>query len=273
LAKVAHKALASSPAERQKSVEELRDALADHLTGSGRRDESRSIVAEVAESIPRRDFETFGHAELIGIKSKLDRALRLWPDNPEALRWRDSADEIHARRAAQSGDLGLAHELASGLSPANPRRQALLDSIGAQAKQASRHASQRRVTLAACLLMLFLMSAGGVWHLFERQVALEKLDAQRERAEDAYLKTAKAQRAGERLLRFVLQDLASDIRDAGGSPELAERTSNKAKEFYRRVRTEAALDLMGRAHDEPGDGPGTFGEDGFPEGPGFAPEP
>jgi serine/threonine protein kinase len=235
LVRAALRAMEANPEARFPSVAEFRGVLASHLSGADRREESRQIAAEVAAEAGKEGSDALGHEALLTLGHKLDRALRLWPDNPEALLWRERVSESHIRRAVASGDLGFAEAMTNQLPESSASRPELLRQIAVQRARIERHSSQRRVALASCLGLLLVLVAGAIWLYFDQKAAEEEMLTQSDRLEEALQKAQRASRAGDQLLEFVRLELSRDLQDAN-MPDLAEKIAERAQTFYRRVK-------------------------------------
>jgi serine/threonine protein kinase len=141
LANLAMDCLRREPAARLGSVSEFISRLQDYLTGATRRRESRALTDRVALELN----ETHGdYRKLSECDSQLDRALFLWPENPDGLSLREQCLQLYAEAAMANEDLALARVQAERLPPHHDARAELLMEIGVLENLVSREALEAR---------------------------------------------------------------------------------------------------------------------------------
>jgi tetratricopeptide (TPR) repeat protein len=241
LAETINKALATEPRKRHQTVAEFRAELDAFLSGSGRRAESREIAAEVAARLKEAGPDpaaTLHYADLTRLRARLDRALQLWPENPEAIALKNRAVSAHASRALAEGDLRLAASLAESLPDDFPDRASLLERVEAARRLAARERRQRVVALVACVLLLTALAAGGALFALHQQKSKQRLaDAnaqlqqERDAAERARSDAEDARGRAEELLDFMLYDLRDGLQPIGRL-DLLEKVAIKSLSYY-----------------------------------------
>lgn len=104
LAVLIHSCLATDPRDRPRSAREVSVALARYISGSGRKEQSRALTAELKtrESELLTDYE-----ELSEAMRNLAQATQLWPENPELPAVRDRLLCAYVNVAVAKGDFQI----------------------------------------------------------------------------------------------------------------------------------------------------------------------
>lgn len=197
---IALKAMATDPAERYQSVEELQGAVRQYRA----RAESISLASRAADDL-QYGSEHRAYADLSRAAFRFEEALKSWPGNLKAQQGLAQTKWVHAQAAYQNGDYDLGLSL---LDSTDPEHALLIGQLRAGLEE--RESRTRRLSLlrkVATAMLAFIM-IGGTVAMFvinrQRSLALSARDAEiaaraetelaRQRAERAYLE-ADGQRA------------------------------------------------------------------------------
>lgn len=168
------RALARRPSERP-PIGELLHELQGYMTGSGRHREACELVQQVREALTAgvNDYGTL--AQLL---ASLDRARGLSPALADAELLRQMLLERHARLALGNGDLVLARAMAGLMTEDTPRR-AVFDGIAEAERRIRQAGFQRKMALAASLVLFM----GVAWLGVLAQMRASEAARQRQQAE------------------------------------------------------------------------------------------
>jgi serine/threonine protein kinase len=198
-------ALAPRIAERMQTADEFVLALEGWLSGANLREQSRSLVAD-AQVVLEANLP--GYMGLEQADALLTRALNAWAENREALEKKEHVLAQYVRAAISEGDLKLAHVQAERM-PESELRDRLRYDVRRAEQAARRHRAQRRIAIAASLLLLVGISVLGLVirysaesdRVFEEHQHQTGLLHQRN-LEEAAEQQQKEQRRGEQLGRL-----------------------------------------------------------------------
>lgn len=244
LAALAEWCLSPEPAARPASARVFIQELQSFISGTGRRRESESLLAQAEQSLagPAVSYRDFGD-----VLALLDRSRALWPANPGLDAVADRALVAWTRTALAAGDLALARTQADRVRDTEVREALLLDTETAT-RQLVRERRQRRWAMAAAAVLFVAFGIGALVHL--RSVA-----AARDRAERALRAEATARSQVTGLLSFLLGDLRESLAPIGRL-SILERVADQAFEQLRQSppqEEDVALTLRARALETLGD--------------------
>jgi tetratricopeptide (TPR) repeat protein len=213
------RSLATAAAERPATAEEFRDAIDAYLNGSRRRAESRELTAAVVRELTQAEVHAdrlsgaewravtsaadqspiaagaggglavasslpIAYPVLAEWRSRIVRALALWPDNAEAAHLADRLHTRHARLAIGQGDLVLAGTLLDTMPADAPDRAKLRGELASARTRLARRERQRRLATAAIAILLLALVASGAFIYHDRRQAATKIATQQARAEE-----------------------------------------------------------------------------------------
>lgn len=178
LSALAMKAMSFDPKDRVPSALAFVSCLNDYLSGAGHRRESATIVATVVERLGENPKS---YAVLAECQVSLARAEGLWSENPETRLLGDRLSEQYAVVALENNDLILAQTQAE-LVRDKEKRRALVSRVETARKRSAGAARERKLAIAAVLLSLLLLVAGGIEYAKAQMSARRAAESARERA-------------------------------------------------------------------------------------------
>jgi len=204
---LANRALEPDPANRVPSAREFLDALNDYVSGSSRRRESIACVRRAFEMLESTRGSYRNFADQLAL---LNRALTLWPGNVSAIATGARVHAAYARAAIERNDLSLAQIQAEAVTDED-ERASILSEIQRCASRADSRERQRRLGIAASLLLVLALAVGALTYTndLSRERDLVAATAQREAV--ARAASDSSRRRAEELLNFMLNDLAEGL--------------------------------------------------------------
>ena len=183
LVAIALKAMATDPADRYASVDQLQQAIREHQTHN----QSIGLAAKAQEDLERAEkdghYEQFQRA-MFGFQEAAD----LWPENTRAVEGAQTAKLAYARCALGQNDFDLGLQL---LDPNAAEEQALHERFVKGANERDTHARRIRFFRTAAAVCALLLIGGGLFFSFSMQQknleladTNEDLDEQRKEAEE-----------------------------------------------------------------------------------------
>ncbi|MDX2177253.1 MAG: serine/threonine-protein kinase [Candidatus Sumerlaeia bacterium] len=223
------RAMRPKPEDRHSSAKAFISALNDHLAGTGRRRESELLTGEAAAAASRAPLQ---YSDYSSILVQLEKARRLWAENPSVPRLEAEIRKQFARLALGNSDLTLARAQVAGLADGDDRSQ-LLRGIGAAESRLRQRERQRKVGIAASALLFLVVAATAVRLRF----ALATIDAKNE-ALTAQIARAEAARGdAEELMNLMLVKVQPELSRASGLGVLAE-VGDLALAYFDRIAAE-----------------------------------
>jgi serine/threonine protein kinase len=202
LATLAMECLRREPSQRLASATDFIAQIQDYLSGASRRRESRALTDAIALEINEAQDD---YRRLSDCDNRLDRALFLWPDNPDGLSLREEVLQLYAEAAMANNDLSLARVQAERLPPHHDARAELLMEISVLENLSSRETLEAR----------------------EAELALRRADSRRRRTEEVLTKAEQNRIAAvesrafaESLLEHLINDMVASQTDATDSRPL-----------------------------------------------------
>ncbi len=179
-------ALQVVPGDRPESVQVMIDRLGDYLTGASARRQSEMVTREIASKLvvweagKLEGDVTTRYNVLSGWLAELQKAGLLWPRNPAVKGLRERALRHYAEAAIAEGDLRLSRVMAVPLGDG-----ALLDRIARAEAKVARDRGQRRLAIAGAAVLSVALLLGALSYSIEQKRAGERLEIQRNLAEEA----------------------------------------------------------------------------------------
>lgn len=226
LVRITLRALAAESTDRHASVLAFLGELRDFLEGTGRRRESHAITARIAEE---RRADSADYARLLQWQKDLDQARTLWVENPATASLADAMAEEFARQAIAGGDLALARLQGNAVKDA-ARRSELLDAVSSAEQVRRAQGRQRRVALAATVLLLAAVAIGSLIFNANMREANRRTLAERDRA-------ISARANADKVVRFLINDLREKLVPTGNVDVLDEGIE-QADNYYRTLDAE-----------------------------------
>lgn len=248
LMKIALRAMATDPAARYQSVEELQEAVREYR----RHAESIALTERsdelLEQAIAKKDYAAFSRA-MFGYSDALD----LWPDNSRAESGLKKARLSLGQAAFAQGDFDL---VLQSLKPSEPEELELIERASAAKKKAeSREASVRLLqkVVAAVVLLAIVGLSTLAWMANNQKnlavAAQEQAEVQQRNAERA-AEQEKEARGRETLAKEKAQQAQEKETLAKLAAQKAERTATSASEEAKRHRSSALSSAINAAKQE-----------------------
>jgi serine/threonine protein kinase len=241
LEKLCLAALAKEPKNRLSSAKEFIKGLQGYLSGASKRRESETLGRQAREKLEALDKESAlsAHDAYIArgaAADLLERALRLWPENIEALRQRGRNLAARIELEIGQGDLLLARvhlsqfaEAASTGLFAAQEVQTLTKALERAIQHRETARRLRRVLLTAALLLFGSTAIFGVLAVLSAREARRE----RDRAQAAQEESEQARAEAEDLIGFMLYEMRDKLAPLGRLDLLA-KTASQALDHYAR---------------------------------------
>ena len=189
-----------------------------YLSGANNREESFKITVEVKKKLKSAagDYRVYGDCIAL-----LNRALTLWPGNPDGAALQEQALTEFCRSATKHGDFVLAKVQAERKED-KAEQAVLLKEIKKAEYAAGRAKRMRRFLLYVIFLLLALMGLGAGWYAVdvarknqEVEAARQTAEKKKAEAESQFRRAAAARGDAEALIDFMLRDLARQLEPVG----------------------------------------------------------
>ncbi len=196
LSELSMKALQRDPKDRLPAAKLFIEGLQDYLTGSGKRREALALIKKVEDFINSEDIDDY--EELAEYSNTIERALVLWPSNPDALLLRQTLLAEYAKSALLNRDLKLARAQSNRLDPGYMRGELM--------RQIEEHEK-------------------------EQSQAQSKLDEMYQQLQHERDRAEKARGQAEDLVNFMLYDMYRTLQPLSRI-ELLDKVAQKALEYF-----------------------------------------
>lgn len=197
------KALEPKPEDRIDSAKTFITSIQDFLTGATSHRQSMELTDQAREKLD--DLSTFGvlfqeeedgytisidaesslideiHLKLEEIRVVLEKATSEWSTNPAIKGLKDRVTAASSMCAALAGDLRMARLFCNRLADGKAREN-LREIIGVQVKERRRKDKIRRGAIAAVVVLVLVLSAGGFKYITDQRNMLEKISIERDLA-------------------------------------------------------------------------------------------
>jgi len=170
---LAERCMATDPTQRPASALEIKAALEQYLTGSGRKIDSRRLVSEVRAREPFAGYEDLSQAARM-----LSQASHLWPDNPDVPAEHQRLLSHFVAAAIGSGHFQLAYLQASRVADrtlGEQLRARVTDAQEAALRSMPRPPllGPRRILILVLIYVVIISLVSGVLHYAHKTVMAE----------------------------------------------------------------------------------------------------